>query len=49
MSASKDQLLRVQVRAMKEEKLRKESEVETVNEWVLETLGEGCAEMVTRP
>lgn len=48
MSAAKDQLLRVQVRVMKGQTLRKEIEVETVNEWVLETLGGGSAEMLTR-
>lgn len=29
--------------------LRKEIAVETVNEWLLETLGRRCVEMLTRP
>lgn len=47
----KDQLHRVQVGAMqrKGQMLRKEMAVETVNEWLLETLGGRCVEMLTRP
>ena len=47
----KDQLRRVQVGAMERrgQMLRKEMAVETVNEWLLETLGGRCVEMLTRP
>lgn len=46
----KDQLRRVQVGANERrgQILRKEMVVETVNEWLLETLGGHCVEMLTR-
>lgn len=47
----KDQFRRVQVGTMERrgQMLRKEMAVETVNEWLLETLGRCCIEMLTRP
>ncbi len=47
----KDQLRGVQVGALERrgQMLRKEMAVETVNEWLLETLGGRCVEMLTRP
>lgn len=47
----KDQLHGVQVRVMKRrgQVLRKEVMLETVNEWLLETLSGQCVEMLTRP
>lgn len=45
----KDQFHRVQVGVMQRrgQMLRKETAVETVNEWLLETRGRRCVEMLT--
>ncbi len=51
VSKKRTKLRRVQVGVMERrgQMLRKGMAVETVNEWLLETLGERCVEMLTRP